>query len=150
MSLPSIGQDRTKLHIQTDLGDPDGVAVRKIAKEMCNSWGGDAALDVRAFMAARRAGGVSGRSLSRMLAALRSFAGYLERNRKGSIGALATVRAPKLAKTLPKALPIAAARRITEAELRAGEERAPWILARDAAVPYRSCRSEPPLRPPAT
>jgi integrase/recombinase XerC len=93
-----------------------------------------AALDVRAFMAARRAEGVSGRSLSRMLAAVRSFSRCLERNRKGTIGALATVRAPKLAKTLPKALPIAAARSITETELRAGEERAQWILARDAAV----------------
>jgi integrase/recombinase XerC len=93
-----------------------------------------AALDVRAFMAARRAEGVSSRSLSRMLAALRSFAGWLERNRRGSIGALATVRAPKLAKTLPKALPIAAARSITGTELRAGEERAEWILARDSAV----------------
>jgi integrase/recombinase XerC len=35
---------------------------------------------------------------------------------------------------LPKPLPIASAKRITEADLRAGEERAPWIFARDAAV----------------
>ena len=44
------------------------------------------------------------------------------------------MRAPKLAKTLPKPLAIAAAKRITETDLRAGEEREPWILARDAAV----------------
>ena len=35
--------------------------------------------DVRAFMAARRAEAISGRSLMRMLAGLRSFARYLER-----------------------------------------------------------------------
>ena len=91
-------------------------------------------LDVRAFMAARRGDGISSRSLMRMLAGARSFARFLERNGKGKVGALAAVRAPKLAKTLPKPLAIPAAKRIIEADLRAGEERAPWILARDAAV----------------
>ena len=91
-------------------------------------------LDVRAFMAARRGDGISSRSLMRMLAGARSFARFLERNGKGKVGALAAVRAPKLAKTLPKPLAIPAAKRIIEADLLAGEERAPWILARDAAV----------------
>jgi len=91
-------------------------------------------LDVRAFMAARRADDISSRSLMRMLAGARSFARFLERNGKGKVGALAAVRAPKLAKTLPKPLAIAAAKRITDTDLRAGEEREPWILARDAAV----------------
>jgi integrase/recombinase XerC len=90
--------------------------------------------DVRAFMAARRGGGISSRSLMRMLAGARSFARFLERNGKGKVGALAAVRAPKLAKTLPKPLAIPAAKRITDTELRAGEEREPWVLARDAAV----------------
>ena len=93
-----------------------------------------APLDVRAFMAARRADDISSRSLMRMLAGVRSFARFLERNGKGKVGALAAVRTPKLARTLPKPLSIPAARRITETELRAGEERDPWILARDAAV----------------
>ena len=92
------------------------------------------ALDVRAFMAARRAAGVGGRSLARALAALRSFARFLERNGRGGIDALAFVRAPKSPKTLPKPLPVAAAKRITKPELRAGEARETWILARDAAV----------------
>jgi integrase/recombinase XerC len=70
----------------------------------------------------------------RMLAGARSFARFLERNGKGKVGALSAVRTPKLAKTLPKPLAIAAAKRIAETDLRAGEERAPWILARDAAV----------------
>jgi integrase/recombinase XerC len=91
-------------------------------------------LDIRAFMAARRAEGVSSRSLMRMLAGARSFARFLERNGKGKVGALSAVRTPKLAKTLPKPLAIAAAKRIADTDLRAGEEREPWILARDAAV----------------
>ncbi len=90
--------------------------------------------DVRAFMAARRSSGLSSRSLMRVLAGARSFARYLERNSKGKVGALSAVRAPKVGKTLPKPLAIAAAKRITDTDLRAGEEREPWIIARDAAV----------------
>ena len=90
--------------------------------------------DVRAFMAARRADGIGGRSLMRALAGVRSFARFLERNSRGKVSALAAVRAPKLPKTLPKPLAIAAAKRIADTDLRAGEEREPWILARDAAV----------------
>jgi integrase/recombinase XerC len=90
--------------------------------------------DVRAFMAARRADGIGGRSLMRALAGVRSFARFLEREGKGRVGALAAVRAPKVAKTLPKPLAVSAAKRLADADLRAGEEREPWILARDAAV----------------
>jgi integrase/recombinase XerC len=90
--------------------------------------------DVRAFMASRRAAGIGGRSLMRVLAGARSFARFLERNSKGKVAALSAVRAPKLAKTLPKPLAAAAARRMTETDSRAGEEREPWIFARDAAV----------------
>jgi integrase/recombinase XerC len=90
--------------------------------------------DVRAFMAARRSDGLSSRSLMRVLAGARSFARFLERNGKGKVGALSAVRAPKVGKTLPKPLAIAAAKRISDTDLRAGEARAPWIIARDAAV----------------
>ena len=90
--------------------------------------------DVRAFMAARRVGGIGGRSLMRTLAGVRSFARFLERSGKGKVAALTAVRAPKVAKTLPKPLAIPAAKRLTDVGLRAGEEREPWILARDAAV----------------
>ncbi|MGH6682753.1 MAG: tyrosine recombinase XerC [Pseudolabrys sp.] len=90
--------------------------------------------DVRAFMAARRSNGLSSRSLMRVLAGTRSFARFLERNGKGKVGALSAIRAPKAARTLPKPLAIAAARRISDTKLRAGETRAPWIVARDAAV----------------
>ena len=65
---------------------------------------------------------------------MRSFARFLERNGKGKVGALSAVRAPKVPKTLPKPLHIAAAKQVSDADLRAGEERDPWVLARDAAV----------------
>ncbi len=90
--------------------------------------------DVRAFMASRRSGGASSRTLMRGLAGARSFARFLERSGKGKVGALAAVRAPKLARSLPKPLAIKDARRMTETEVRDGETREPWIIARDAAV----------------
>jgi integrase/recombinase XerC len=90
--------------------------------------------DVRAFMASRRAGGAGSRTLMRGLAGARSFARFLERNGKGKVGALAAVRAPKLARSLPKPLAVKDAKRISDTDLREGEQREPWILARDAAV----------------
>jgi integrase/recombinase XerC len=90
--------------------------------------------DVRAFMAARRAEGAGNRSLMRGLAGARSFARFLERNGKGKVAALSAVRAPKLPRTLPKPLAASAAKRMTDVDLRAGEARAPWVIARDAAV----------------
>ena len=90
--------------------------------------------DVRAFMASRRADGAGNRTLMRTLAGARSFARFLERNGKGKVGALAAIRAPKLARTLPKPLAASAAKQMTDIDLRAGEDRETWILARDAAV----------------
>jgi len=95
---------------------------------------GLAPADVRAFMAARRADGIGGRSLMRGLAGARSFARFLERDGNGRVAALAAVRAPKIEKTLPKPLGVASAKRVADADVRAGEEREPWVLARDAAV----------------
>ena len=90
--------------------------------------------DVRAFMAARRADDISARSLMRTLAGARSFARFLERNGKGKVAALNAVRAPKVPKTLPKPLAVPSAKRIADTDLRSGEDREPWIFARDAAV----------------
>jgi integrase/recombinase XerC len=90
--------------------------------------------DVRAFMASRRADGIGSRSLMRMLAGVRSFTRYLEREGKGRVSALSAVRAPKIAKTLPKPISVSAAKELADVDLRAGEEREPWIFARDAAV----------------
>jgi len=90
--------------------------------------------DVRAFMAARRGDGAGNRTLMRSLAGVRSFARFLERNGKGKVGALAAVRTPKLPKTLPKPLAASSAKQMTDIDVRAGEERETWVLARDAAV----------------
>ena len=90
--------------------------------------------DIRAFMAMRRADDIAGRSLMRALAGLRSFGRFLEQEGRGKVGALAAIRAPKIGKSLPKPIPIAAAKRFTDADERAGEAREPWIWARDAAV----------------
>jgi integrase/recombinase XerC len=92
------------------------------------------AADVRAFMAMRRADDIGGRSLMRTLAGLRSFGRFLEREGVGKVGALAAIRAPKIGKSLPKPIQMAAAKRLADADERAGETRESWILARDAAV----------------
>jgi integrase/recombinase XerC len=92
------------------------------------------ASDVRAFMAMRRASDIGGRSLMRALAGLRSFGRFLEREGKGKVGALSAIRAPKVGKSLPKPIHMAAAKRFADADERAGETRDPWIWARDAAV----------------
>jgi integrase/recombinase XerC len=92
------------------------------------------ASDVRAFMASRRADDIGGRSLMRALAGLRSFGRFLEQDGKGKVGALSAIRAPKVGKSLPKPIQMAAAKRFADATERAGENREPWIWARDAAV----------------
>ena len=110
---------------------------------LCEHWGTRITLakfskleasDIRAFMAMRRADAIAGRSLMRTLAGLRSFGRFLEREGKGKVGALSAIRAPKVGKTLPKPLPMAAAKRLADADERAGETRETWVLARDAAV----------------
>ena len=90
--------------------------------------------DVRAFLAARRADNIGSRSLMRALAGIRAFGRYLERNGKGKLGALAAVRGPKLGKTLPRPLPVDAAKRLADPTLAAADGREVWVHARDAAV----------------
>lgn len=90
--------------------------------------------DLRAFLAARRADGLVSRSLMRALASSRSFARFLARTGRGEASAFAAVRSPKIARSLPKPVSPAAARALTDADTRAGEDREQWVLARDAAV----------------
>jgi integrase/recombinase XerC len=117
--------------------------VRQCLDFLCQHWGTRTTLarfslleasDIRAFMAMRRADDIGGRSLMRSLAGLRSFGRFLEREGKGKVGALSAIRAPKVGKTLPKPIQVAAAKRFADADERAGETRDPWIWARDAAV----------------
>ena len=95
---------------------------------------GLAPADLRAFLARRRADGVEGRSLMRALASLRSLARYLERAGAGRASAFSAIRAPRLARSLPKPIGVADAIAMTQTDIRDGEARDPWILARDAAV----------------
>jgi integrase/recombinase XerC len=120
-----------------------GRDLRQCLDFLCAHWGERVTLkrfaaleatDIRAFMAMRRADDIAGRSLMRALAWLRSFGRFLEREGKGKVGALSAIRAPKVAKTLPKPLPMASAKRLADADERAGEDRETWILVRDAAV----------------
>jgi integrase/recombinase XerC len=106
------------------LGEPPGVKAIVRLKP----------LDVRAFLAARRMDGIESRSLMRQLAALRSFARYLERDGHGTASAFAALRSPKIAKGLPRPVSALSAIALADAETRAGETREPWVLARDAAV----------------
>jgi integrase/recombinase XerC len=117
--------------------------VRQCLAFLCEHWGARVTLphfaaleasDIRAFMAARRADEIGGRSLMRALAGLRSFGRFLEREGQGRVGALAAIRAPKIGKSLPKPIQMASAKRLVDADERAGENREPWIWARDAAV----------------
>jgi integrase/recombinase XerC len=90
--------------------------------------------DLRGFLAARRADGIGGRSLMRQLAGLRSFARHLDREGHGTVAALGAVRSPKVERRLPRPIPIPAAKAMTGTGLRDGEDREPWVIARDAAV----------------
>ena len=117
--------------------------VRQCLAFLSEHWGGPVTLprfaaveasDFRAFMAARRADEIGGRSLMRALAGLRSFGRFLEREGKGQVGALSAIRAPKTGKSLPKPIQMASAKRLVDADERAGENRDPWIWVRDAAV----------------
>ena len=93
------------------------------------------ASDVRAFMAMRRADDIGGRSLMRALwrACARSDGSWNAKARARS-ARLSAIRAPKIGKSLPKPIQMAAAKRLADADERAGEDRDPWIWARDAAV----------------
>lgn len=148
---PSIAQEMTRwlAHLGAERRlspktlEAYGRDLRQCLDFLCAHWGERVTLarfasleatDIRAFMAMRRADDIAGRSLMRALAGLRSFGRFLEREGKGKVGALSAIRAPKVARSLPKPLPMASAKRLADADERAGEERESWILARDAAV----------------
>lgn len=91
-------------------------------------------LDLRAFLSRRRAQGAGSRTLLRQLAALRSFARHLARDGLIDASAFVALRGPRMKRSLPRPVTPASARALTDADSRAGDERAQWILARDAAV----------------
>ena len=93
-----------------------------------------APVDVRAFLASRRQTGVGNRSLLRQLAGIRSFARYCEREGLAKTSALSSIRAPKLPRSLPKALSPTLAVEVVAGDGFKGETRPAWTLARDTAV----------------
>ncbi|MGO4871659.1 MAG: tyrosine recombinase XerC [Roseiarcus sp.] len=95
---------------------------------------GLAPADLRAFLARRRAEEIDGRSLQRALSSLRSLARHIAREGGGTASAFAALRAPRAARRLPRALPVADARAVATTAVREGEAREPWVIARDAAV----------------
>ncbi|QGZ96911.1 Tyrosine recombinase XerC [Terricaulis silvestris] len=104
-------------------GEPDAQALAELEPR-----------DLRAYLAFRRQGpdALGDRSISRALAAIRSFYRYLERRHSVTNARLSLVRGPKLKRPLPRPVSEAAARDlISEAQTAAGEE---WIGARDAAL----------------
>jgi integrase/recombinase XerC len=89
-------------------------------------------MDMRGFLAGRRQGGASARTLGRSLAGIRSFIRFLEQHGHASSAGLKITRAPRQPKTLPKPLPASKAVAMTRMDGQFEEE--PWIAARDAAV----------------
>jgi len=123
-TLEAYGRDLDQflMFLATHTGGPVGIGTIRELR----------AADIRAFMAERRNESLGSRSLARVLSALKSFFGYLEREGIVATEALNVIRTPKRPKTLPKALTVLEARGTID---RTGEmEERPWVAARDMAV----------------
>lgn len=90
------------------------------------------AADFRAFMAARRRGGLSARSLARSLSAIRTFYSYAERRWGIENAALTLIEGPKLGRSKPKPVSETGARALIDEAGRAHST--DWVEARDVAV----------------
>lgn len=88
--------------------------------------------DLRAWMAAERARGVSARTLARSLSAVKSFTGWLAEREGFDASTTLSARGPKYRRKLPRPLSEDAAFAMID---RVGEQAAtPWVAARDIAV----------------
>ena len=88
--------------------------------------------DLRAWMAAERARGVSARTLARSLSAVKGFSGWLAEREGFDASTTLSARGPKYRRKLPRPLTEAAAfDMITQVGDHAAEE---WVAARDRAV----------------
>lgn len=90
--------------------------------------------DLRAYLAHRRQGpdALGDRSISRALAAIRSFYRYLERRHGVKNARLSLVRGPKLKRSLPRPVSEGAARNLISEAMSSGADE--WQGARDAAL----------------
>lgn len=90
------------------------------------------ARDIRAFLAARRRGGLADASIARLLSTIKSFYRWLDRAHGVENPEIAFLSGPKRAKRLPRPVSETAAQDILEHAERLQEE--PWIAARDVAA----------------
>lgn len=88
--------------------------------------------DFRAFMAARRRDGLSARSLSRALSAIRTYYTYLERRHGLECPALELIEAPKSVRSKPRPVSESGAQDMLEAAQ--SRDLPDWVEARDRAV----------------
>lgn len=87
--------------------------------------------ELRAYLARRRADGLSASSAARALSAFRSFIRWLGKNGEAPNAALLGIRGPKRRNPLPRPLGVAQAKTLTVA---AEDHEEPWIGLRDTAV----------------
>lgn len=88
--------------------------------------------DLRAWMAHERGRGVSARSLSRALSAVKGFTGWLADRQGGEATAILSARGPRFRRPLPR--PLAEAEAAAVIERVADNPGDDWIGARDRAV----------------
>lgn len=89
--------------------------------------------DFRGFLAYRRSGGASDRSVARCLSALRMFYRFIERRYDLSNQGIKLVNSPKLAHSIPKPLPVEKALSSLDM-IDSVRDVADWIVMRDSAV----------------
>ena len=82
----------------------------------CTALEGLALADFRSFLAKRRADGIEPRSLARQVSALKSFFRFAERRSHFRNLAYGTMRAPKIAHSIPRPLNEVAAARVADGE----------------------------------
>lgn len=91
--------------------------------------------DFRAFLASRRSDGVSSRSVSRSLSAIRMFFRFLDKRSIVKNDAVSTLSHPKIPHSVPKPLGVNKAHAVTEgAGIAASTSSPEWVVARDTAV----------------
>lgn len=117
----------TCLHYQRDL-----VRFRQwLEQRQRASWLAVGISDVRGFLADRHSEGLSGRSLRRHLAALRTFFRYLQREGYRADNPAASVAAPRVSKPLPRSLDADRVKHLLEPS---GSIEDPFLHHRDLAM----------------